>query len=205
MPKKPFVKRFFVELAPHGPRSSAEDVCTVVYNNTHFYGLDGGEEPAGDWEVLIILGLWWDGSKPKFTLYPNAQFEGTAQTMLSRLEKFYSPNQILISYAMDEYPDVGGSTVWVQRRSSPDPNWYDVWYSPLKDKWQCLDTPPRSWEFWGTMDNNMNVLNPVAKATPKPKAKVRSRARNKSRLMYVRLRPKAKAKAKAKAESMATE
>ena len=185
MPKKPFVKRFFVELAPHGPPSSAE--CTMVYNNTRFFGLDGGEEPAGDWEVLIILGPWWDGSKPKFTLYPNAHCNCTAQAMLEGLEESYSPNQILISYAMDEYPDVGGSTVWVQRHGSPDPRWYDVWYSPFKDKWHCLDTPPQNWEFWGTMDNNMNVLNPVVKATPKPKAKARGKAKNKSRR---RLRPK---------------
>ena len=41
------------------------------------------------------------------------------------------------------------------------------------------------------MDNEMNVLNPVAKAKPKPKAKARGKARNKSRLMDVRLRPKA--------------
>ena len=53
------------------------------------------------------------------------------------------------------------------------------------------------------MDNEMNVLNPVAKAKPKPKAKARGKARNKPRLMDVRLRPKAKAKAKA--ESMTTE
>ena len=177
MPKKPFVKRFFVELAPHGPPSSAGDECTVVYNNTYFYGLDGGEEPAGDWEVLIILGPWWDGSKPKFTLYPNAHCDCTAQAMLWCLLESYSPNQILISYAMDEYPDVGGSTVWVQRHGSPDPRWFDVWYSPLKDKWHCLDTCPLSWAFWGTMDNNMNTYKPEAKrARPKVKARGKVKA-----------------------------
>ena len=175
MPKKPFVKRFFVELAPHGPPSSAE--CTMVYNNTRFFGLEGGDEPAGDWEVLIILGPWWDGSKPKFTLYPNAHCNCTAQAMLSCLLESYSPNQILVSYAMDEYPDVGGSTVWVRRHGSPDPRWYDVWFSPRKDKWHCLDTCPLSWAFWGTMDNNMNTYKPEAKrARPKVKARGKVKA-----------------------------
>ena len=96
---------------------------------------------------------------------------------------------------MDEYADVGGSTVWVQRHSSPDPNWYDVWYSPFKDKWHCLDTPPQNWEFWGTMDNNMNVFDPAVKATPKPKAKAKGKAKNKPR-GRLRLTPKAKGKAK---------
>ena len=126
------------------------------------------------------MGLWGDGSKPRFTLYPNAQFEGTAQAMLSRLEESYSPNQILISYAMDEYPDVGGSTVWVQRHGSPDPRWYDVWYSPLKDKWHCLDTRPLSWAFWGTMDNDMNTYKPKAKRA-RPKVKARGKAKSKSK------------------------
>ena len=71
MPRKPHVLRYFVELPIHSI-GSPEDVCTVVYNQTQFYE-HAGEEPTGDWEVLIIPGLWWDGSRPNFTLYPNAR------------------------------------------------------------------------------------------------------------------------------------
>ena len=122
VPRKPHVLRYFVELAPH---SIGSIVCTVVYNQTQFYE-HAGEEPTGDWEVLIILGLWWDGSKPKFTLYPHEHHDMTAADMLWGLHRRYHQNQILISYAMNEYKDVGGSTVWVQRLSTSDPNWYDA-------------------------------------------------------------------------------
>ena len=101
----------------------------------------------------------------------------TAAAMLWDLQASYHPNQILISYALNEYPDVGGSTVWVQRHGSPDPRWFDVWYSPLKDKWHCLDTCPLSWAFWGTMDNDMNTYKPKAKrARPKVKARGKVKA-----------------------------
>ena len=193
MPRKPHVLRYFVELAPHSVRSTG-DVCTVVWNQTNFYDHAGGE-PTGDSEVLIILGLWWDGSRPKFALYPNEHCYMSPEAILADLRSFYYPNQILIAYAMDEYKDVGGSTVWVQRLSTWDRRWYDVWYSPLKDKWHCLATLPNSWAFWGTMDNNMNKLTPLARAKPNPKAKARARA-NKN---------KTKAKVRVDTKSLTTE
>ena len=130
--------------------------------------------------------------------------------MLEGLEESYSPNQILISYAMDEYPDVGGSTVWVRRHSSPDPRWYDVWYSPDKDKWHCLDTPPLSWDFWGTMDNNMNTYKPEATRRgrarrPKVKAKPGNTAAPPKTTYFTWDKPKEKTKGvfpKAKSKSM---
>ena len=112
MPRKPHVLRYFVELAPHPHGlNGAEDVCTVVYNQTHFYQAAAFLEPTGDWEVLIILGLWWDGSRPKFTLYPNAHRNMRPEAVLRELESFHHRDQILIAYTMDEYADVGSSTV----------------------------------------------------------------------------------------------
>ena len=69
------------------------------------------------------------------------------------LNRWYGLDRIWISWTMEEWPDVGGCAVWVQKADTPKPHHWRVWHTPIKDKRRVLRTAPKDWQDWGWYDD----------------------------------------------------
>ena len=87
--------------------------------------------------------------------------------MLDQVIHMHGEEKVWISYAMNEFVDVGGSAVWMQKATTKKPEHWQVWYTPNHRKHFILRTPPEEWQDWGIY--NWHTCTPVWQ--PKAKAK----------------------------------
>ena len=113
------VLRYIIELEPADQASEYEKMH-LIYENKEYWELCRVGY-GGMWRTIIWKGPWWDGTAPRFVLTPVHHQPLSHDEMLDQVIHVHGEEKVWISYAMNEFDDMGGAAVWVQKATTKKP------------------------------------------------------------------------------------